>query len=60
MLIERTNNEVRITIPSNIIALKELQQLLDYFRYREIAKKSRAGKSDLVSLVDLIKKRRKL
>ena len=60
MLIERTNSQVIIKIPSNILALKELQELLDYLRYKEIAKKSSAKKSDLLNLVSLIKKKRKV
>jgi hypothetical protein len=60
MLIERVNNEVIIKIPSNIIAIKELQQLLDYLRYREIVEKSKAKSVDLIKLVNAIKKKRKV
>ncbi len=60
MLIERVNNEVVIKIPSSIIAIKELQQLLDYLRYREIVEKSKAKGSDLIKLVSTIKKKRKV
>ncbi len=60
MLIERNNNEVIIKIPAGLLAVSDLQHLLDFLRYKEISKKSRAKKSDLQSLIDLVKKKRKV
>jgi hypothetical protein len=60
MLIERNNNEVIIKIPVGLLGMSDLQHLLDFLRYKELAKKSKAKKSDLQSLIGLIKKKRKV
>jgi len=58
MLIERNNNEIVIKISSDILPISELQQLLDYLRYKEISKTSKAKKSDLKELLSFVKKKR--
>ncbi len=55
MLIERKNKEVVITLSSSMSA-KSFQQMVDYLRYIEIAKKSKAKKTDLQKLVATVKK----
>jgi hypothetical protein len=59
MVIERLNNEIVIRIESNISS-KKLEQLVDYLRYREIADKSKAKKSDLDLLLNSVKKKRRV
>ncbi len=59
MEIERLNNEIVIRIESNISS-KKLEQLVDYLRYREIADKSKAKKSDLDLLLNSVKKERRV
>ena len=59
MVIERLNNEIVIRIESKISS-KKLEQLVDYLRYREIADKSKAKKSDLDLLLNSVKKKRKV
>jgi hypothetical protein len=60
VFIQRTNNQIIIKIPSNILKLKEVQEILDNLRYKEIAKNAKAKKSDLLALVSLAKKKRKI
>lgn len=54
MVIERQNNETIIRIPDNDEAFgaKELQQLLDYLRYRQIVNQSMATQEDADKLAD--------
>ncbi len=59
MVIERINNEIVIRIESNISS-KKLEQLVDYLRYREIADKSKAKKTDLDLLLNSVKKKRRV
>ena len=49
MLLERTNNEILIRLPANI-DLRELQNMLDYLRYKELTAKSKAKQSDVDEL----------
>lgn len=58
MVIERNKDEVVIRLSSKI-SNQGLEQLIDYLSYLEIAKKSKAKKADLDSLVSVIKKERK-
>jgi hypothetical protein len=57
MIIERTKNEIIIRLPANI-DIDELQDLTDWFQYKEIVGKSKAKQSDVNSLVNQIKKGR--
>ncbi len=54
MLIERTNKEIIIRISSSI-ATENIQELVDYLRYTEIAGKSKARKTDLNRLLESVK-----
>lgn len=55
MLIERTNNEVIIRIPS-YVDTEGLQQLVDYLCYKEATAKSKAKQSDVDQLAKEVKK----
>jgi hypothetical protein len=57
MTIERTKNEVIFRLPNNI-NLDDLQDFADYFKYRTIAKKSKATQTEVDNLVKEIKKGR--
>ena len=57
MRIERKDKEIVISLSSDI-SIDEVQQLVDYLRYTEIAKKSKAKQSDLEKLVVSVKKER--
>lgn len=35
MLIERQNNEIVIRLPDSLLAIEEVQRLVDYFRFLE-------------------------
>ncbi|MFW5700847.1 MAG: hypothetical protein ACOCWM_04080 [Cyclobacteriaceae bacterium] len=41
MIIERTNEEILVRLPSNV-DLSELQDMLDYLKYRELTSNSKA------------------
>jgi hypothetical protein len=55
MLIERTNDEVIIRLPS-YVDTEGLQQLINYLSYKEATAKSKAKQSDVDKLVKEIKK----
>ena len=55
MLIERTNSEVIIRIPSNVDT-EGLQRLIDYLSYKEVTSKSKAKQSDVDNLAKEVKK----
>ena len=57
MIIERTDNEIIFRLPKNF-NLDLLQDLTDFFEFREIAKKSKGKQKDVDSLVKEIKKGR--
>ncbi|MFZ4752980.1 MAG: hypothetical protein ACOYLG_06520 [Chitinophagaceae bacterium] len=57
MTIERTKNEIIFRLPNNI-NLDDLQDFVDYFQYRTIAKKSKASQTEVDNLVKEIKKGR--
>lgn len=52
MKIERENNEIRFTIPDNIIDIDEIQSFIDYVRFKEIASRSKASKSNVENIVN--------
>ena len=56
MKIERKNNELLISIPDNILDVKEIQDLLDYLRYRTITSKSKAKDEDITEIAEEIDK----
>jgi hypothetical protein len=54
MKVVRENNEIRISLPDNLIDINEVQNILDYFRYREISSKSKATQKDVDDLANEI------
>ncbi len=67
MIVERMNNEILVRLPSNV-DLSELQDMLDYLKYRELTADSKATSEDVdkltkavnAALWDKIRKERKL
>ena len=55
MLIERTNREVIIRLPS-YVDTEGLQRLVDYLSYKEATSKSKAKQSDVDKLAKTVKK----
>jgi hypothetical protein len=55
MLIERTNDEVIIRLPS-YVDTEGLQRLIDYLSYKEATAKSKAKQSDVDKLAKEVKK----
>lgn len=55
MLIERTNNEVIIRLPS-YVDTEGLQRLIDYLSYKEATAKSKAKQTDVDKLAKEVKK----
>jgi hypothetical protein len=54
MIIERTKDEIIIRLPGDI-DIEELQDMTDWFHYKEITRKSKAKPSDVDDLVSQIK-----
>lgn len=54
MKVVRENNEIKISLPDNIMDLNEVQNVLDYFRYKEIASQSKATQKDADDLANEI------
>jgi hypothetical protein len=67
MIVERTNKEILVRLPSNI-DISELQDMLDYLKYRELTANSKAKQQDAdmlakevnSSMWDKVKKQRDL
>ncbi len=57
MIIERTKEEVIIRLPGNI-DVSDLQDMTDWFQYKEIVRKSKATQKDVDKLVKKVKKGR--
>ncbi len=57
MIIERTNSEIIIRLPGDI-NIDELQDLTNWFLYKEVTRKSKATQPDVDLLVNQIKKGR--
>lgn len=57
MIIERTKNEIIIRLPGDI-NIDELQDMTDWFQYKELTRKSKAKQADVDALVNQIKKGR--
>jgi hypothetical protein len=55
MLIERTNKEIIIKLPSSVDTIG-LQRLLDYLTYKEATAKSKAKQQDVDKLAKEVKK----
>lgn len=56
MRIERKNNEMRFTIPDNIVDLAEIQSFIDYIKSKELTSKSSANQSDANKIANEINK----
>ena len=54
MTIERTASEFIIKFPSSV-GIDEVQEFLDFLKYRELASKFKATQSDVESLVSDVK-----
>ena len=54
MLIERTENEVIIRIPS-YEDTSDLQKFIDFISYKEVTAKTKAKQSDIVKLASIVK-----
>ncbi len=57
MIIERTSKEVVFRLPSST-KLKDLQDIVNLFAFKEVAQKSKASQKDVDELVKKIKKGR--
>jgi hypothetical protein len=57
MIIERTESEIIIRLPGDI-NIDELQDMTDWFQYKEITRNSEAKQADVDALVGQIKKGR--
>jgi len=55
MILERTKNEILVRLPANV-DLTELQNMLDYLRYKELTAKSTAKQSDVDELSKVVNK----
>lgn len=53
MVLERTKDEIVIRIPASV-DLTELQNMLDYLRYKEIAEESVAKQTDAEELSRMV------
>jgi hypothetical protein len=49
MILERTTNEILVRLPANV-DLSELQDMIDYLRYKELTASSVAKQSDVDEL----------
>ena len=54
MTITSENNELIIRIPENLMGLSEIQELIDYLKFKSITSKSKAKASDAEKLADEI------
>jgi hypothetical protein len=52
MIIERTNNEILVRLPADV-DLTELQNMLDYLKYKETTSKSKGCFDILLNLKDI-------
>jgi len=55
MILERTKNEILVRLPA-YVDLTELQNMLDYLRYKELTAKSKAKQSDVDKLSKAVNK----
>ena len=55
MILERTKNEILVRLPS-YVDLSELQNMIDYLKYKELTAKSKARDSDVDELSKIVNK----
>ena len=53
--VEKTNNELRVTIPNDAVPAKRLNALLDWLRLEEIVQKSRLTEIESDRIADEVK-----
>jgi hypothetical protein len=53
--VEKTNTDLRVTIPKDAVPPKRLNALLDWLRLEEIAHRSRLSEADANRIADEIK-----
>jgi hypothetical protein len=51
MIVERTKEEILVRLPSNV-DLSELQDILDYLKYKEVTSYSKASQADVNMLAE--------
>jgi hypothetical protein len=56
MRIERENNEIKFTIPDDIVDLNEIQSFIDYLKFKELTSKSSGSQSEAEELANDINK----
>jgi hypothetical protein len=54
MKVTRQNKELIISIPDNILSLIEIQDLIDYIKFRSITSKSKANQKDIEKIANEI------
>jgi hypothetical protein len=54
MNIVRENNEIKFSIPDDILEINEIQSFIDYIKFREITSKSKATQVDVDMLAEEI------
>jgi hypothetical protein len=54
MNIVRENNEIKFSIPGDILEINEIQSFIDYIKFREITSKSKATQADADMLAEEI------
>ena len=57
MIIERTKDEIIIRLPLDI-NIDDLQDMIDWFQYKELTRNSKAKQEDVDALVNQVKKGR--
>lgn len=55
MILERTKNEILVRLPA-FVDLTELQNMIDFLKYKELTAKSKAKQSDVDELSKLVNK----
>ena len=56
MRIERENNEIKFTIPDDIVDLNEIQSFIDYLKFKELTSKSSGSQPEAEELANDINK----
>ena len=56
MRISNRGNEMVITIPTNLIDIADIQEFIDFLRYRMLVAKSKATEKDIEQLSEEINK----
>ena len=54
MTIKRENNELIISIPENILGISEIQEFLNYLKFKTITSKSKATQKDIDEIAEEI------